>query len=532
MKNENTFNTFQLLKFAIKRDRIRALIWLVGVGGMILLFTMMFRNLLPTTEDIVTMTIAQSSSPATRIFLAPASGVSLGGFTMLRVSTTIITFFGLFGFLTAIRHTRQSEELGRLELLGSTAVGRYSTVTSVLVFMAILNLLLTLITFGIFRGSGLPTEGSLLAAISFGLFGMLFALVGAITAQLAGTSRGASGLAGMIMAVTFLISGTANALGEFHPDTLTVESQWYTYLSPYGWYQQIHAFHDNQWIFLLLYAAAILVLLPIPYLLLQRRDLGAGILPSKKGRTEASPFLRSPLGLAWRLHRKLMLIWIIISLSLGALFGAISDEFSEALGALEQAEALFSEEMMLLSIISILGSLMVIYVIQALLILAGEESSGGVESVLSASVSRRTWLGGHLLMTILGSFLILLAIGLATGLAAPQETFTVGMLLETSLLLFPAFLAVSGISLFAYSLSHKLFPAVPWAMLIIGLGFGPFFGPAMDLPQFLQNLSPFTHVPYLFEDLEGIGYWIFAVLGVVTLILGTLRIRTRPLDLP
>ncbi len=534
MKTMNLYNNFSLLKFAIKRDRVRSIIWIMGIGGMILLFTMMFKNLLPTEQDIITMTIAQSATPATRIFMAPASGVSLGGFTMLRVSTTIITFFGLFNFLTVIRHTRQSEDLGRLELLGSTAVGRYSVLTSTLGLMGILNFLLAGVTFGIFLWIvALPAEGSLLAALSFGLFGMLFGVIGAITAQLAQTSRGASGLAGLILAFSFLISGMGNALGEFHLDTLTVDSHFMIWFSPYGWYQQIHAFHDNQGIFLLVYVAAILILLPIPYFLLQRRDLGAGILPAKKGREEASPFLRSPLGLAWRLHRKLMVIWVLVALSLGSLFGAISEDFSEALGALEQAGAVFSEEQMLLSVISILGSLLIIYVIQGLLILSGEEKNGGVEGVLSASVSRRIWLGSHIVMILSGSFLVLLAIGLSTGIAASgQEIFTVGMLLETAMLLLPAFIAVAGFSLLAYSLSHRMFPSVPWGIMIISLGLGPFFGSAMDLPETLKNLSPFTHVPYVLQDLEGAGYWIFAVLGLITLIVAVFRIRHRPLDLP
>ncbi|TCK92587.1 ABC-2 type transport system permease protein [Natranaerovirga hydrolytica] len=534
MRNSENHNTKALLKFAIKRDLTRSVIWLMGIGGMILLFTLMFENLLTTYEDIATMTVAQSTSPATRIFMAPASGVSLGGFMMLRVSTTIITFFGLFSFLTVIRHTRQSEDLGRLELLGSTAIGRYSTATSALLLTGILNLVLSAMTFGIFLiVADLPWDGALLASLSFGLFGILFAVIGTITAQLSQTSRGASGLAGIVLAVSFLISGLGNALGEFYLDTFTVESHFMTWFSPYGWYQQMHVFHDNSGTRLLLYVGAILLLLPLPYLLLQRRDLGAGILPAKKGRTEASALLSSPLGLAWRLHRKLMIVWILVALFLGTLFGSISEDFSESLSALEQAGAVFSEEQMLLSLISILGSLMVIYVVQSLLILSGEEKNGGLEEVLSSPVSRRTWFGGHVLMILLGSLLILLAIGLTTGItAANQDLFTVGMLLEATMLLLPAFIAVAGISLFAYSVSHHFFPAVPWAVLIASLGFGPFFGSAMDLPEFLRNLSPFTHVPYQFAEMEGIGYWIFAVVGLVTLILATLRIRHRPLDLP
>lgn len=533
MNKSNFNNTFTLLKLAIRRERIRSSLWIAGIGVMILLFTFMFKNLLPTAEDLVTMTIAQSSSPGTRLFLAPASGVSLGGFTMLRVSTTIITIFGLFNFLTVIRHTRQSEDLGQLELIGSTSVGRYSTLTSILLLMIILNILLIIISFASFRGSGLPWEGSLIAALSFGLFGMLFAVTGAITAQLATTSRGASGLAGIIMGVSFLTSGIANALGEFHLDSMTVESLGMTWFSPYGWYQQMHAFHDNRWGLLLLYPVAIVILLPVSFFLLQRRDHGAGMLPARKGRVEASPLLRSPFGLAWRLHRKLMFVWSLVAVIMGGLFGAISEEFSEALAALEQAGALFSEEQMLLNIISVLGSIMVVYVIQGLLIMSGEEKEGGIESVLSTGVSRRTWAVSHILMVVGGVLLILLPMGIVAGIAASgQEIFTIGMLVETTLLLVPAFLVVLGICLFAFSLSHRLFPAVPWGFLIISLGFGPFFGTALDLPDALKNLSPFTHVPYSFDGIDGTGYWVYTVIGIFALGIGVVRLRHRPLDLP
>ncbi len=72
-KNEH-YNTLTLLKFALKRDRIRALIWIGGIGGMIFLFTLMFQNLLTTTEEIATMTVAQSSSPEPGCFWLPHRG--------------------------------------------------------------------------------------------------------------------------------------------------------------------------------------------------------------------------------------------------------------------------------------------------------------------------------------------------------------------------------------------------------------------------------------------------------------------------
>ena len=41
-----------------------------------------------------------------------------------------------------------------------------------------------------------------------------------------------------------------------------------------------------------------------------RRDLGAGLLASRLGPATASPGLRTPLALAWRLHRGLLIGWI------------------------------------------------------------------------------------------------------------------------------------------------------------------------------------------------------------------------------
>jgi polyether ionophore transport system permease protein len=55
--------------------------------------------------------------------------------------------------------------------------------------------------------------------------------------------------------------------------------------------------------------ACVIVLAAVAFALLARRDVGAGVLPARLGPATAAPWLRSPLALAWRLHRGMLLAW-------------------------------------------------------------------------------------------------------------------------------------------------------------------------------------------------------------------------------
>ncbi|HBR28014.1 MAG TPA: ABC transporter permease, partial [Firmicutes bacterium] len=47
------------------------------------------------------------------------------------------------------------------------------------------------------------------------------------------------------------------------------------------------------------------------YVLTTRRDLGAGVLPSHPGPAEAAENFSTPLALAWRLHNRGFIGWMI-----------------------------------------------------------------------------------------------------------------------------------------------------------------------------------------------------------------------------
>ena len=64
--------------------------------------------------------------------------------------------------------------------------------------------------------------------------------------------------------------------------------------------------------------------------LLDRRDFGAGLVPSRPGRADRlARRCGSPLGLAWRLQRGSLIGWAVGLLLLGAAYGSIGDSIEQ-----------------------------------------------------------------------------------------------------------------------------------------------------------------------------------------------------------
>ncbi len=79
-----------------------------------------------------------------------------------------------------------------------------------------------------------------------------------------------------------------------------------SWLSPIAWGQQFRPYAGNRWWVLLITLAFAAVVTVGAYLLVARRDMGAGLLPDRPGPAGGTT-LRSSLALAWRLRRGLLL---------------------------------------------------------------------------------------------------------------------------------------------------------------------------------------------------------------------------------
>jgi ABC-2 type transport system permease protein len=138
------------------------------------------------------------------------------------------------------------------------------------------------------------------------------------------------------------------------------------------------------------------------------------------------------------------------------------------------------------------------YAIQALLRMRSEESSGRLEAVLAAGVSRSIFMWSHIAIAVVGTVWLMGVMGLAAavvfGMIDGDMATHVADLVPAALARVPAALTVAAIAVAFFGLLPRRAVALSWAALAICL-FTGWLGVLLDLPQVLLDLSPFTHTP-------------------------------------
>jgi ABC-2 type transport system permease protein len=138
------------------------------------------------------------------------------------------------------------------------------------------------------------------------------------------------------------------------------------------------------------------------------------------------------------------------------------------------------------------------FAIQAVLRMRSEETGGRVEPLLATALARPRWAAGHVALAILGTVLILAACGLGAGIADAISSDDAGrlpLLLGSSVALAPAVWVLVG-------LAFALFGLLPRAALaawgLLGACFLLLYlGPLLSLPDWVMDLSPYSHIPLL-----------------------------------
>lgn len=525
--------TWTLIRFILRRDRIRLPIWIIGIVGFFLLLAASFPEIFPTEQE--RQARAQlMSNPTAIAFRGPGFGLEdytygvimaheLMGYGMVAVA--------LMSIFLVVRHTRAEEESGRLELVRSSIVGRYASPVAALTVAIVANIVIA----GLFAGllplahDDYSMAGSLAFGLATGSVGVIFAGVGAITAQLTEYGRGASSMASLALGVSYLI----RAIGDVQENALS-------WLSPIGWGQQMRPFVDERWWPLALPAAVSIILIASVFVLINRRDVGAGILPQKPGPERASNLLINPIGFVLRQQRGSIIGWTLGVVVIGVAFGTLIGEVEGFIAENPQIEEFLAATGGTTPIDGFLGMLVMImaflatgFAVPSAMRPRAEESEGRAEPVLSTALARPRWLGSYLLVAMSGSALILLAGAGSLGILAAVDQDDTSLLFSTlgaALAYIPAIWLVIGIAAALYGALPRLL-VLPWVVLIFGV-FAGLFGDMVNLPAWARALSPFEHVP----DLPGgtLEIWpiaILATLAMLLIALGQASFRSRDLEM-
>jgi ABC-2 type transport system permease protein len=495
--------TATLTRLALRRDRITLAGWLLGLTAFTATITAMSASGFPTRRDLVQATALMASNPAMRL-LSLVSGASTGGYMLIRGYLTLAVLAALMSTFAVVRHTRQGEETGRAELVGAAVVGRHASLAAALIVTVGANVLLALLLALAMIGMGQPAAGSLAAGAAVGAVGIAFAGIAAITAQLTSTTRAASGLVAAGLGLSFLASGVGNMAGHVDPSGLRVQSAWPAWLSPVGWGEQIRPFGGDLWWPLGLFALLFLACVAVASLLVTRRDIGEGMLPQRPGHAHASRGLRGPVGLAWRLQRGTLLGWAVGMLGFGLVLGSIVGQVKNTTGAAAQWYARVGGTHQMVdafrsTMIAMAAMMVAIYAVQVLLRMRAQEAEGPLEPVLATGVSRLRWVASYAVNALGGAIALMLLFAAGMGLAAGAVLGDIGG--ELRALTGASLVQMSGISVLgalviaAVALLPRWAGAVSWALLTAAILVGPLFGTSLKLPQWAQDLSPFTHVP-------------------------------------
>ncbi|MGZ4563969.1 MAG: ABC transporter permease [Mycobacterium sp.] len=527
-RRPNFSGTLGMLRLYLRRDRISLPLWVLLLSvPLATVYVGSIEKVYPTQAARAGFAASIMASPAQRALYGQVYNDSLGavgiwkaGAFHLLISVAVI--------LTVIRHTRGDEEAGRTELVDSTAVGRYASLSAAL----LLSFGASIAT-GVIGAAGLlttdvPPGGSLAFGAALACSGLVFTGVAAVTAQLSPSARVARGAAFAVLAAAF----TLRAVGDAGSGALS-------WLSPLGWSLQVRPYAGDHWSVLTLHLATTVVLTAVAYRLLAGRDVGAGLFAERPGPGSAAPALGNVFGLAWRLDRGALLLWTVGLCLYGVLMGSVVHGIGDELGGSNAARDIIVrmggtsalEEAFIAVAFTMMGMAAAAFAVSLTLRLHQEETGQRAETTLAGAVSRTRWLASHLLAALAGSSVAMVISGLAGGLvygvAAGDVGGKVAVVVASAAVQLPAVWLLSAVTVGLFGLAPRFAP-VAWGVLV---GFIALYliGSLAGFPQWLLDLEPFAHIPRVGANFTGMPLlWLLAIdAGLITL--GVMAFRRRDL---
>jgi ABC-2 type transport system permease protein len=482
-----------LTRFAVRRDRLRILLWIAAIVLLVAATVGSIKGLYPNQAELDKAARASEDNAAAIIFNGPPQGLdTVGGQVAFQTGSFGLVLMGLMSVFMLGHMTRGEEEAGRSELLGSLPVGQHALDAAALTTVAAMNVVTGgLVTLALLAFE-LPTAGSIAFGLSFTLLGLFLAAITLVAAQAFENTRVVYAVGGIVLGAAFVL----RALGDIGDGTIS-------WLSPIGWVQKTRPFAGEQWWPFLVVIGATALLAWLAAVLSRRRDLGAGLVRPRPGPRRGAPSLGNPLGLATRLQRGSVIGWTVGLAVLAAAYGSIADSINEFVQDNEtiadfvaaQGQGTLLEQYVAMSF-RILALVAAGFAIQSALRLRSEETAGRAEPVLATPVARARFAASHLTIAFGGTLLVMVVLGATFGVADAAVTGdagAIGQSVVAALLFVPAVWVLVGLTTTLIGCLPRA-TALAWAVLGVCFVIG-MFGQLLDLAGWVQDLSPFQHVP-------------------------------------
>jgi ABC-2 type transport system permease protein len=485
--------TGTLVRFILRRDRIKLAAWLLGMIALLSFFVSVVSGLAET--EVQRQDLRRFMDGATGAIMGPGYGrddISVERYIAGVYALFFLVMAALMSMQLVTRNTRAEEQSGRAELVRSSMVGRHAPLTAALIVAAGANALLALMLGGTMAANGFDGSDGLLFGASVGAVGLVFAGIAALSVQVTENPRAATGIAGAALGAAWAIRMAGDMIRDYGSPL--------SWFSPLAWSNQTRPYVDGRWWPLLLSVGLAAAAAAGGYVLSARRDVGAALVAARPGRPEAASWLRSPLAVAFRLQRASLMWWTVALAAFGFMVGGLGDQIADPEDMSESRVDMFGGSLdtlldgylgMMALFIAVIAGIMMVRGVQAVRL---EETEGRADPVLATATSRWAWCGSYLAVTSLGLVGLLLVAGLATGIGAAVSVGDGSYVLDMALAFMahaPGVLALLGIAALLFGVFPRAIGAI-WILVGYSLFVG-LFGAVIDLPQWTLDISPMEH---------------------------------------
>ncbi len=463
---------------AIRSGAIWGYIFGIAVASSAVSYTTIYK----TQAQRNALAAAYGANNATRALFGPAPHLqTVAGFTVFKISMTLMILGAVWGLLTSTRLLRGEEESGRWELLltGQTtgrgaAVQALAGLGSGVLVLWVLAALITTLT-GLDSKVDIAAGPALYFALALVATAVMFLAVGALTSQLAPTRRQAASYAAVFLGLAYAVRLVADAGVGLHG---------LIWASPLGWVEELRPLTDPRPQALLPIIGFTAVVAVTAVRLAGRRDVGSAVVAD---RSTAPPHLRllsGSTGLAVRMVRPMVLgWWLAIALS-GLLYGLVAKSAGSTISGSSVRKVFSKLGAPGSGTEAVLGVCFLVLAVLVALVGAGqltaarsEESGGRLDHLLVGPVSRTSWLGGRLLVAVVVLLVSGTVAGVSAWLGAATQHAGVNFvaLLEAGLNLVPPALAITGIGVLVFGLRPRwvsvvVYTVLGWSLLVVIVG--------------------------------------------------------------
>ncbi|MFT0846677.1 hypothetical protein VR010_02855 [Actinomycetaceae bacterium L2_0104] len=514
--------TLLLARLAVRRDLVSLLAWSVLIAVVLTGTVSAMDATYPSAAQRAGYALSMSDAPVQHFFNGPGEALgTLGGIVVFEFGGYLLVVVAVLSIMTVVRHSRAEEANGGAELIGAGCTGRYALGASALLVAMGTALWWAVVAAMTLGTAGTGWAGAVAYGSSLALSGTIFAVLTAVTCQLAEQPRTAALLASLVLLFSFVVRGW----GDMRDSAI----RW---ASPLAWAQATRPFGQVRWWPLVVAGVFVLVCVSFAMLLNNRRDIGAGWWRPRPGSTTASRYLASPLGIVLSQQRASIAGWCTAIGLLGIVFGLVTTEFAAAEGQIDVEAFAPGELDPVLALTTFATKVLAILATSAgiglLRVPVVEQQTGRLDALLASSLGRIRWLGCQIAGAMGGASLALLlgGSGLMVGTAIAGVDSNPMDMVRLAVSYLPATWLLTSLAAMLFGVLPRWQPAA-W-LLVIHAVLAGVFGVMLRLPDWLIDLSPFSNVPQIpQESLVDAGLGIMVAVAALLLGAGLAGFRQR-----